>query len=55
MECKFSKKRNSNRQVIKIKDQEIQNSENFRYLGFIIHWKCEISDDVTYRIKAGYD
>ena len=37
MECKFSKRRNYDEEFVRLDDQEIPKSENFQYLGFIIH------------------
>ena len=42
-----------NEGLISIEGQEIPKSEQFRYLGSIIHAKGDIDADVTHRIKAG--
>ena len=53
MECKFSKGRNTNKELVILNGQEILKSESFRYLGSIIHRDGEIKEDVNHRIKVG--
>ena len=43
-----------NEEVVSIEGQEIPKSEQFRYLGSIIHAEGDIGADVTHRIKAGW-
>ncbi len=37
MEFQFSKRRNNDERVVRLDDQEIPKSENFLYIGSIIH------------------
>ena len=53
MECNFNENQGMNEGVVSIEGQEIPKSEQFRYLGSIIHTEGDISVDVTHRIKAG--
>ena len=52
MECNFGKNQGMNEGVVSIEGQEIPKSEQFRYLGSILH-AGDIGADVTHRIKAG--
>ena len=54
MECNFSKNQDMNEGVVSIEGQEIPKSEQFRYLGSILHAEGDIGADVTRRIKAGW-
>ena len=54
MECNFGKNQGMNEGVVSIEDQEIPKSEQFQYLGSILHAEGDISADVTHRIKAGW-
>ena len=54
MEFQFSKRRNNDERVVRLDDQEIPKSENFRYLGLIIHKDGEIEKDMNYRLRAGW-
>ena len=51
MECNCSKNQGMNEGVVSIEGQEILKSEQFRYLGSILHAR-DIGADVTHRIKA---
>ena len=53
IECNFSKNQVLNEGVVSIKGQEIPKSEQFRYLGSIIHTEGDIGANVTHIIKAG--
>ena len=52
MECMFSKRRNSDQDVITLDDQVITITECFKYLGSIILKDGEIDGDVNHRIKV---
>jgi hypothetical protein len=53
MVCKFSKSSIKDEGIVKLDGQEIPKSENFRYLGSIIHKDGEeIEEDVNHRIRA---
>ena len=52
MKYNFSKNQDMNEWVVSIEVQEIQKSEQFRYLGSILHAEGDIGADITYRIKA---
>ena len=54
MECKFSQNRSRNEGVVKIDNQDIPQSDHFRYLGSIMHKEGDIVDDVAHRIKTGW-
>jgi hypothetical protein len=54
MEFQFSKRRNNDEKVVRLDDQEIPKSENFRYLGSIIHKDGEIEKDMNYRLRGGW-
>ena len=54
MECKFSQNRSRNEGVVKIDNQDIPQSDHFRYLGSIMHKEGDIVDDVAHRIRAGW-
>ena len=54
MECKFSQNRSRNEGVVKIDNQDIPQSDQFRYLGSIMHKKRDIVDDVAHRIRVGW-
>ena len=43
-----------NEGVVSIEGQEIPKSEQFWYLGSILHAEGDIGTDVTHRIKAGW-
>ena len=53
IECNFSKNQGMNEGVVSIEGQEIPKSEQFRYLGSILHAEGDIGVDATHRIKAG--
>ncbi|MES8240490.1 reverse transcriptase domain-containing protein, partial [Cutibacterium acnes] len=44
MECKFSQNRSRNEGVVKIDNQDIPQSDHFRYLGSIMHKEGVIVD-----------
>jgi len=54
MKCKFSQYMSINEGVVRIDNQDIPQSDHFRYLGSIMHKKGDIVDDVTHRIRAGW-
>ena len=54
MECNFSKNQGMNEGVVSIEGQEISKSEQFWYLGSILHVEGDIGADVTHRIIAGW-
>ena len=54
MECNFGKNQDMNEGVVSIEGQEIPKSEQFQYLGSILHAEGDIGADVTHRIKAGW-
>ena len=54
MECNFGKNQSMNEGVVSIEGQEIPKSEQFRYLGSILHAEGDFGTDVTHRIKAGW-
>ncbi|MES6371410.1 hypothetical protein U6J70_12350, partial [Cutibacterium acnes] len=43
-----------NEGVVKIDNQDIPQSDHFRYLGSIMHKEGDIVDDVAHRIRAGW-
>ena len=53
MKCNFRKNQGMNEGVVSIEGEEIPKSEQFRYLGSILHAKDDIGAEVTHRIKAG--
>ena len=53
MECNFSKNQGMNEREVRIEDQEIPKSEQFRYLGSILLAEGDIGANVTHRFKAG--
>ena len=54
MECKFSQNRSRNERVVRIDNQDIPQSDHFRYLDSIMHKEGDIVDDVAHRIRAGW-
>ena len=52
IKCNFSKNQGRNEEVVSIEGQEILKSEQFRYLGLILHTEGDIGADVTHKIKA---
>ena len=52
MKCNLGKNQDMNEGVVSIEGQEIPKSEQFRYLGSILHAKGDIGADVTHRIKT---
>lgn len=52
MECKFSGQRQSSNELVTIISEEATQTDQFRYLGLIIHSNGEMEEDVTKRIKA---
>ena len=51
MECNLSKKQGMNKGVVNIEGQEISNSEQFWYLGSILHVEGDICADVIIESK----
>ena len=54
MKCKFNQSRSSESGELKLDDKPIPKSEQFRYIGSIIHKDGDISVDVAHRIQAGW-
>ena len=52
IECNFSQKSRYDEGVVSIEGQEISKSEQFRYLGSILHAEGDIGAVVSHRIKA---
>lgn len=54
MECKFSKSRNKDGEVVRLDGQEIlkRERESFRFLRPIVHKDKEIEEGVNHRIRA---
>ena len=52
MECKFSKQRIRNYNIVRLDGQEISMSSHFKYLGSIIQKDGEINSDVNHRSKT---
>ena len=52
MECSFSKIKNKDEGRVTIEDHEILKTNQFWYLGSIIHKEGEIKEDIIHRIKA---
>jgi hypothetical protein len=53
MDCKCSGGGSALVKRVRIQDQEIPQSDHFRYLGSIFNKDGEIVEDVTHRIQVG--
>jgi len=54
MECKFSKQRIRDYNIVTLDGQEIPMSSHFKYLGYIIQKDGEINSDVNHRMQIGW-
>ena len=54
MDCNFVGHMERAETIMRIEDQEIPQSDSFRYFGSIISNDGEIDEDVEHRIKAGW-
>ena len=53
IECKFSQNNCRSKGVVRIDNQDIPQSDHFRYLGSIMHKEGDIVDDVDHIIRTG--
>ncbi|XP_068336681.1 uncharacterized protein [Pyrus communis] len=53
LECKFSANGGLNELGVRIGDQEVPKSDNFRHLGSILQKNREFDGDLNHRIQAG--
>ncbi|KAM3216003.1 hypothetical protein P3L10_025443 [Capsicum annuum] len=54
LECKFNDVRLENEVVVKLESQVVCKRDSFKYLGSVIQGNCEIDEDVSHRIGAGW-